>query len=97
MHIFNECSYTKEFSRNLITEEVNRPLDFRDLLEYRWKTLPQSQLKCWLTGLWQIWYQRNRRISGEDSQEPREVANFARTFSDSIRSAADAYKEMKTS
>ncbi|GAA0163408.1 hypothetical protein LIER_39591 [Lithospermum erythrorhizon] len=97
MHVFNECSYTKEFCRNLtIAEEVNRPLDFRHLLESRWDTLPQRILTYWLKGIWQIWYQRNHRVNGEGSQEPREIANFATTFSDSFKSAAEDSREMKT-
>ncbi|GAA0147565.1 non-receptor serine/threonine protein kinase [Lithospermum erythrorhizon] len=54
-----------------IAEEIINPLDFRDLLESRWKTLPQKELIYWITGLWHIWYQRNRIVNGKRCQDPK--------------------------
>ncbi|GAA0154957.1 hypothetical protein LIER_37999 [Lithospermum erythrorhizon] len=63
--LWQECIRHMQIDRT--SEDTNKPLDFRDLLESRWNRLPRRLLIDWIIGIWHIWYERNRRINGVDT------------------------------
>ena len=52
----------------------------QDLLEIRRVGLRHDEFEKWVISIWDVWFQRNKLLNGEECRQPWEMVEFTNSF-----------------
>ncbi|GAA0158169.1 hypothetical protein LIER_15265 [Lithospermum erythrorhizon] len=70
-----------------IQDEIVGAETFQDLFEQRRVSLHRNEFLIWVTCMWDLWYQWNRKLNGETFRLSQEIKRFAEDFLTNLLSA----------